>query len=396
MSEADNNGGEIFKGKPVISDQQPQRIEFLDSIRGLAALAVLSSHVLLSFHWQPAIVSFLYLPLVHTAFDGKAAVAMFFVLSGFVLSRPYFVSSSQPRSRRKMVVPIFYVRRFTRIWLPWFFAFCLSVVAQIYWFKAWPTVPLSTEWFTQHWHVPLTLDHFLKQCAFRMGNNNVNLLTQDWSLGIELKASLMLPFLIYLSNRWSAYGLSAAFCLIMVFSKGHFYASFIFGVLLARHGSELVSCLSKKPRCFRVWLILIGLGLSNVYYYTAETHPLSLPWQKLFWLATSIGCVFILMASMASKSLQAKLNMRIATFLGRISYSIYLLQMIVILCFQPMWMHFLNYLGVLSTALLLPLTLIFSVGMTILLAALGYRLVEEPCIELGHKISKLLEKKPTK
>ena len=102
------------------------------------------------------------------------------------------------------------------------------------------------------------------------------------------------------------------------------------------------------------------------------------------------------MASMASKSLQAKLNMRIATFLGRISYSIYLLQMIVILCFQPMWMHFLNYLGVLSTALLLPLTLIFSVGMTILLAALGYRLVEEPCIELGHKISKLLEKKPTK
>src|ERR1700742_1415897 len=76
-------------GKPVERTSSSPRIEFLDSIRGLAALAVLLSHaagVLVA----PAFFFYvLHIPLLNAGFDGKAAVAMFFLLSGLVLSRPY-------------------------------------------------------------------------------------------------------------------------------------------------------------------------------------------------------------------------------------------------------------------------------------------------------------------
>ena len=75
-------------------------------------------------------------------------------------------------------------------------------------------------------------------------------------------------------------------------------------------------------------------------------------------------------------------------FLGKISYSVYLLQFIIILCLLPPWLHFLNLAGLERTVWLLPLSLIGSVGMTVGLSALSYRYIEIPCIELGRRLSK--------
>src|SRR3982751_1870787 len=105
------------------------RIEALDSIRGLAALAVLLGHILNTVLW-PGNANWASYPFINIFFDGRPAVTMFFVLSGFVLSRPYLPSLNQPA--RTIHVPTFYLRRFTRIWIPWFFVFCLSALAQAY------------------------------------------------------------------------------------------------------------------------------------------------------------------------------------------------------------------------------------------------------------------------
>ena len=83
-----------------------QRLEALDSIRGLAALAVLFGHTCGTFVWPVSWVKWIRWPLFNMAFDGRSAVAMFFVLSGFVLSRPYVSSISPPLN-----VPVFYIRR---------------------------------------------------------------------------------------------------------------------------------------------------------------------------------------------------------------------------------------------------------------------------------------------
>lgn len=373
--------------------KQPQRIEFLDSIRGLAALSVLLGHSLASFKWLPGTANFFNLPLVHMPFDGKAAVAMFFVLSGFVLSRPYCVSNEQGRPPRKIIWPAFYVRRVTRIWLPWFFVFCLSAVAQIYCFKAWPTTPPPTAWFAQSWHIPLTMDHFWQQCVFGIENPTIQLISQDWSLGIELTASMLLPFLIFLATlRPFFWGwlVGVLFLMVAVMSKGHFYASFIMGVLLARYGDWLQEWLKPKRLSVKAGLLFMGVLFYNTYHFGAETHYIDLFWEKIFWLGTSAGCILILVTSMASKRLQSALHMPPLIFLGRISYSVYLLQMIVILCVVPPWLHLLNSWGIFSTVWLLPLILAASVAVTVGLSTLTYRWIEVPCIELGHRLSKRL------
>lgn len=373
--------------------KQPQRVEFLDSIRGLAALAVLLGHSLASYKWPLGTVWFFNLPLAHSPFDGKAAVAMFFVLSGFVLSRPYLVSNGQGRPPRKMFWPAFYARRVARIWLPWLFAFCLSAVAQIYWFKAWPTSPPPTPWFTQSWHVPLTINHFWQQCVFAIEDPTVQLLNQDWSLGIELTASVLLPLLVFLSTLRPFFGgwlVGVLFLMVAVMSNGHFYASFIMGVLLARYGDWLQGWLKPKRLFVKAGLFFMGVLLSNTYHFGVETHYISFFWEKMFWLGTSAGCILILLASMASKRLQSALHMPPVIFLGRISYSVYLLQMIVILCVLPPWLHLLNSWGIFSAVWLLPLTLAASVAATVGLSTLTYRWIEVPCIELGHSFSKRL------
>ena len=63
-----------------------KRLEFLDSVRGLAALAVLLSHVLGAFNWADQfLLRALLNPFSGILVEGTAAVALF-----FVLNRPSF------------------------------------------------------------------------------------------------------------------------------------------------------------------------------------------------------------------------------------------------------------------------------------------------------------------
>ena len=371
--------------------QPPQRIEYIDSLRGLAALAVLLGHSFI-FAWPAAVMQWFNYPLVNLAMDGRAAVAMFFVLSGFVLARPYFVSGTGTPSRA-IYLPTFYLRRLTRIWLPWLFVFGLSALAQVTIFQQWPQSPATNEWFQGFWQTPLTWMSFLRQCVFLEHNAHVQLLVQDWSLGVELKASALLPLFIILARNWSAWSLLPVSALFLaLLPTGHYYVSFIMGVLLAQHGDPIVQWLKPKPLAVKASLLLAGLVFyqSNHLGGNLLTHPAGL---KGCWLGTALGCALILLASLSSCRMQATLRLPALLFLGRISYSVYLLQFIVILCLMPPWICDLNKLGIYQTSWLLPLELIGSVGLTVGLSALTYRWVEIPCIDLGHWFSKAWQEK---
>lgn len=360
------------------------RMEFLDSIRGLASVAVLLSHSFI-FEWPDAVYRFINLPMVNLAFNGKEAVAMFFVLSGYVLSRPYFADAATGRPARKIFLPSFYARRFTRIWLPWFFVFGLSAAAQFFLFRDWRTSPPMNDWAGGFWHIPLTAENFLRQCLFMEHDPRVQLLNQDWSLGIELKASVLMPLLILLVSGWRLGCLLAVSAgLPYFFGADIFYVSFILGILLARYSQPLLAGLRPQPVVVKVGVLLAGLGLYQAFQILGAGN--------VSCLMTSLGCGLIILATLASERLQALLHWRPVVFLGRISYSIYLLQFIVILCVLPPWVHWLNAHGITGTASLLPLSLAMSVGGTVLLAALNYRWVEKPCLQLGGWLSKKMQR----
>ena len=72
-------------------------------------------------------------------------------------------------------------------------------MAQVTIFREWSTIPPTNDWYHWFWHTPLTWMNFLHQCIFTEHNAGIQLIVQDWSLGVELKASAMLPLFIFLA-----------------------------------------------------------------------------------------------------------------------------------------------------------------------------------------------------
>ena len=375
--------------------QKPQRLEYLDSIRGLAALVVLLFHTLSAFAWPRMVWRLTSFPYLNIPFNGTEAVEMFFVLSGFLLARPYLVpKDGEPP--RKIHVPTFYLRRFTRIWLPWFAIFCVTALCQIFLFRRWITVPEQTDWFLQFWHAPLTLENVLRQCVFILHDPSVSVLWQDWSLGCELQVSLLMPVFLFICALRPPWALLGVALILLYWESTTTYCAFIFGILLAQYSNRLVEEILPKPHKMKVGMFVIGILFFGARQIVAEwpqhyggywlhANPET---RQCLSLWTDIGCFLIILSAMSSRRIQAALHLAPVIFLGRISYSVYLTQVIVLMCVVPAWLHLLNSWGIFHSAILFPLSFVGSVAMTIALSAMSYQWIEKPCIELGHRLSK--------
>ena len=372
---------------------ETKRIDYLDSIRGLAALTVLWSHSLGAFDWPAPVFNFINLPFINIVFDGHSAVTMFFALSGFVLSRPYLAATGPGQPPRNITLPTFYLRRFTRIWLPWLAAYILSVVAQRWLFHMPTTTPPVSQWLGSFWHILPTWGNFLKQCVFLEHNSYVQLLNQDWSLGVELKGSLLIPLLVFLlvGRRWLFLGLLT----LAVFwgpNTGSAYVTFVLGALLAKYGDGLTQWLKACSLAVRLGCLVTGLAFYETHHIARDLYGVTEHGQ-LFMTGTALGCGLILLACLSSKRLQATLNWQVLVLFGKISFSIYLLQFIPILCGLPPLVRYLNDSGIQQTWILLPLTLLASTAMTVGLSLVNFRLVEMPSIKFGHRLTTLLQER---
>jgi peptidoglycan/LPS O-acetylase OafA/YrhL len=114
---------------------------------------------------------------------------------------------------------------------------------------------------------------------------------------------------------------------------------------------------------------------------------------KYGWVVTAVGCALILISVFGNLTLQRMLNCRPAVFLGRISYSVYLLQFIIILCLLPPLVAMLNQFGVTQPSVLFPVTIFASVVATIGGAAIMYHFVELPVINFGHWLTKKIQQR---
>jgi peptidoglycan/LPS O-acetylase OafA/YrhL len=370
---------------------QPRRIECLDSIRGLAAFAVLLGHTLGGFAWPNKLWVWTGFPIVNILFDGRSAVTMFFVLSGFVLAHPYLAPSEDGHMPRHLFIPTFYIRRITRIWIPWFFAFVLSILARTYFFTNYATIPPASTWVEGFWHVPLTAISIVRQCAFSLHDSTQLLLPQDWSLGVELKGSALIPLFLFLARKYIS-GLVAAAVLLLIFvPTGHYYVSFALGVFAAKHYWRAASPLRSLSLTSKCGVLAVGVILYESRIAANHFWGVGGVVEKVVWCVASVGCVFILAGSLSSRRIQSKLNLPIFMLLGRISYSVYLLQFIVILCLLPPFVQALNSAGIRSTSLLFPLTMSAGVVVTVALAAAMYHTIETSSIEFGRRLTRAIQ-----
>ena len=369
-----------------------KRIEYLDSIRGLAALFVLLSHATAAFVWPECYTKVWTVPFISICFDGPGAVAMFLLLSGFVLSRPYIPEDSRSQPVRKVFLPTFYLRRFIRIWAPWFFVFILSLLSRKLFFTQPTTVPPISRWLSQFWHAPMTVSDFLRQCIFQLHDPTKLLLIQDWSLGVELKGSILVPLFIYLSvrKRLPFLWLIAGFFLLFI-ATGHYYIIFIIGVLIARFEKRLMVLFTDRARGVRLVIFLAGLTLYQGLKFFPQLMGGNQWGTKLGWLISGVGCALVLICALGSSAIQRVLLHRTIVLLGRISYSLYLLQFIIILCLLPDIVYALNQLGIHANAILFPTTVLASVIATVLCSIAMYQFVEVPVIAFGHAATKRIQ-----
>jgi peptidoglycan/LPS O-acetylase OafA/YrhL len=281
-------------------------LEWLDSIRGLAALVVLIGHIAGAFAWPDWARQFFLL------FDGRVAVTMFFVLSGFVLARPYIGEEADPAKRFLWIN--FFTRRVTRIWLPWVAVFWISWLAREFLPRNFSITPSLTQWAQPFWTGPLDGMAILKQHLFSFFDPTTLLLPQDWSLRVELQGSALIPVFVLLFRRqpWLVFALGVA--LTIARPTGYYMLTFAAGVLLAGYRNEVHNFFAAKTLATQFGLLLAALFLIEARFFAGPpAHS-----DRFVWNFGAVGCSLFLALALGSTQLQWRLSRQTRLFLGRI------------------------------------------------------------------------------
>lgn len=315
--------------------QAKTHISYLDTIRGLAALTVISEHFVIAYGLPCQSDSCKYIldfsPL-HIWWDGSAAVSMFFVLSGLVLSIKYFRDGHRPNLSRFHLAQ-FLIGRMFRIWLPYLLVLLISAGLFVLAFHSvFPvTILPASDWITGMWHnYPLTASDMLRESFLLNMPSLIVLLPQSWTLGIELMISLLLPVGLLLADRGTSWLLFFGLLSTSLLGVPIFLWHFLLGLLIARHYDRIHTYLDVRPWQRRL-LLVIGLLL-----YTIDTLvPAELVGDNAIWLGSGLGSGVILMFVLSSKATQRWLSYPLLRQVGKVSYSAYLTHMAVLLCLTP-------------------------------------------------------------
>ncbi len=360
--------------------EAPPRITSLDSLRGIAALLVVLHHLWLLGAWEPT-TPWQWRLLRYTPFnivvEGRQPVILFFVLSGFVLAQT-LIAAPTP-------YVVFIVRRFVRIYFPFAAAIVLSGVCYALLDPAQPR-PFSA-WFGGLWRgghdAAAVVGHLLMRGTGRDDFDPV-----VWSLVHELRISAALPALLWLCRRRpvmllacgvAAQWLVLPFCIDPITSQpcrawsqcrpfwgadatgsllvsAYFVCFFVFGIALALRRDALRRLFRTRSR--KALGALAALGLLCGFPAVGD-------------LGFGIGAALLIALGLEWRGLQAALCRTPLLWLGRVSYSLYLVHV-------PVFLALIHALGPRPALVpcLLPCALIA--------AWLFHKAVEHPAQRLGR------------
>src|SRR2546421_10958500 len=386
--------------KPALL-KSPHFISRLESLRGVAAMMVAVWHTLCvppGTGFQAVIVTCL-----RRLTNGNAAVTLFFVLSGFVLGLG--LRKTGEISGKGFL--IFGLRRILRIYPV--FAFSSVMVIGCLWYSQY--AGLFPPWFNSPGSYRETElnPRGLPGAGVLLANlllwaPTLNYVT--WTLGIELRCSLLLPFLHGCSRRLSGRG------------KGLLLLALIFAaclgkwcLLLGSARAEAIVALFISAFAGFLFLFYLGYLLPEagplLIRKLQSAHPAAslLPWLAvvvLLW-ADSWGDEFRFLQGLGAALLIGTLlygpetrfwrvlDHPLAKFYGRVSFSFYLWHDLVLVVTSRTLLHFVptpaqTQYSLFWSAVLLPVSIIIATG----LASLCYRFIERPCIDFGKKIASKL------
>lgn len=339
------------------------RLTFLDCVRGIAALSVLFEHVgdRLSPHFRA---------FTHDWFSfGKFGVAAFFLTSGFVI--PFSLERGGSLKR-------FWVSRFFRLYpLYW-----LSIAVALGVYLMGGSYVLS----------PAYVSHFTRNTIVNLSMFQEFVGVPD-AQGLYYTLSMEMAFYIFFSflyriklNRmslriaWIGSGLLATSGLLMplLFHKrvplaGLFYFLCLFvGTSIYRHFTREAST--------KAVTILLGCvavtTMAEIYcnYVLIKKDDVTEHYTLWAVLLPWAGAYSLFLAAYALKKYRFP---KLFVWLGAVSYSVYVLNS-PLASLVPMWPHRIY-------------SFVATLALTLTVATITYRLVEQPFISLGKRVQARLE-----
>ena len=336
----------------------------LQSVRGIAALVVVLSHTLNFFQWPGGWIA----PV-----NGHAGVVIFFVLSGFVLSRSLSAISSVADTIR------WYARRLFRIYPAIWAASLLAVayLALLHW-----QIPIADEsdWMkgryrADRWDVLHVVASFAGALAF--------LLPQLWTITVELIGSFFMPAFKRVMDRGRAPMLILLVVLLAVsfflgersyYGVAAYMLDFAIGMALAEIPAARVQFLTpfKGP----LGLAGIAMLLLSRWGFEGSVHAFVPHMIEL------VGAVLVVVLVVNCRLGGRTLQWSPVIWLGNISYSVYLV-------------HF-PLMSILSKAVgQVPvgapeknvLLTIATIAVTLPLSHLLFKFVEQPGNDIGKRLT---------
>ena len=344
-----------------------EKIGYLDSLRGVAALTVVLCHFGFAFYqallgdltskYNSGFESLLYNTPVSILFNGRFAIFIFFVLSGYVLTYKFFSTGDQAILKSSAI------RRYFRLLPPVLLSLLCTLVIILLFLSFISAVSDLTgiAYLKSYFCLPPDLFSILRQAFWgSFFDPNVTYNSVLWTMGVEFIGSMLVFTMAGLfgktPNRWVFY-LGAG-----LFLLNTYYLSFLLGMLLA----DMYNGESRKrfgiPGSV-ILLLVLGAGLFLGSWYNVipgEVLQVLIPGISLNTtiLFPCIGAFLVLLALLNSDQLKKILSNKYLIFLGNISFSMYLMHEIVFGTFTTLLVlvlvniFHLPYLSALKTGIL--------------------------------------------
>jgi len=372
---------------PINKDQmQPFiRLDFVDSLRCFAIIYVVISHLALIPQPNLLIPDWIAPFIIN---GGNAGVSLFFVLSAFSLSY-----SMDARAKEKMLTSKFYIRRFFRI-APMFYFMML-----VYWIRD------AVAFNVLH---PVSEVLINASLLFNLVPSCITgFVWASWTIGVIAFLYLIFPLIHkYIRNLYSALAL---FVLSILLAQGWSYfvinygeatgylsaddikfvlgfgflqqlPVFICGVVIYRLFLDYFIKMNEKTKKICGFLFIF----SFIFFYAVL---LTEYFQNMFWGMNILHgiCFSLIVLGLGLKPFRTLINSK-TVYLGKASYSIYLLHPIIIFTIIPFYRCIYGFmpsdiLGYLSSLLITLIPLI-------IISLISYKYIERPGVALGEKFIK--------
>ena len=364
------------------------KLTYIEGLRGVAAFIVVLHHFSVAFypatyngnysqiHTQNAIELFIATNPLNLFINGNFPVCIFFILSAYVLSYKFFKFPNYELIKSAAI------RRYFRLAIPVLFSVFVAYTFMqfsLFYNKQAGDITLSTWWLSAFWNFkPDLLRAFLGSLLLSSNYNSLVL----WMMPIELFGSYWIFGALFIYNMHLNRTLKSTIYILSIFLllivAGGYFLAFMIGLVFGYLSINKLQDLRNLDNYIITYILLLtGLFLGS-YPTNADTTNtiynwlnltcvlIHIPKTSIFIFYHILGGSLIILALITSKTLKRILSNKLLIFLGKISFSMYLIHGIIIgslssYLFIRLFNHLSYNVAALSTILIsIPLIIIFS------------------------------------